>query len=100
MPALPAIASTAERMGVPVISSSPQGVQEGVVLAAMSVSWSKVGYNAGVLAAQILNGAKSTELANYKPTPADHTPVISAKRLKAAGKTLPAALADCNCVID
>ena len=100
MPALPAIASSAERMGISVISSSPPGVQEGVVLAAMSVSWSKVGYNAGLLAAQILNGAKSTELANYKPTPADHTPVISAKRLKAAGKTLPPALADCNCVID
>jgi putative tryptophan/tyrosine transport system substrate-binding protein len=100
MPALPAIASSAERMGIPVISSSPQGVQEGVVLAAMSVSWSKVGYQAGLLAAQILNGAKPTELASYKPTPADHTPVISAKRLKASGKTLPPALSDCNCVID
>ena len=32
--------------------------------------------------------------------PADHTPVISGKRLKAAGKTLPAALADCKCVIE
>ena len=58
MPALPAIASTADRMGIPVISSSPQGVQEGVALAAMSVSWTKVGYNAGLLGAQILNGAK------------------------------------------
>jgi putative tryptophan/tyrosine transport system substrate-binding protein len=100
MPALPAIASTAERMGIPVISSSPPGVQEGVALAAMSVSWSKVGYQAGLLAAQILNGAKPAELANYKPTPVDHTPLISGKRLKAAGKSLPPALADCNCVIN
>jgi putative ABC transport system substrate-binding protein len=100
MPALPAIASTADRMGIPIISSSPQGVQDGAVLAAMSVSWTKVGYSAGLLAAQILNGAKTTDLPNYKPTPADHTPVISGKRLKAMGKTLPAALADCKCVLE
>ncbi|MGZ5852561.1 MAG: ABC transporter substrate-binding protein [Xanthobacteraceae bacterium] len=100
MPALPAIAGTADRMGIPVISSSPQGVQEHVVLAAMSVSWTKVGYNAGLLGAQILNGAKPSDLPNYKPTPADHTPLISGKRLKVAGKTLPPALADCNCVVE
>ena len=100
MPALPAIASTAERLGIPVISSSPQGVQEHVVLASMSVSWTKVGYNAGVLGAKILKGMKPADLPNYKPTPADHSAVISGKRLKAAGKTLPAALADCNCVVE
>jgi putative ABC transport system substrate-binding protein len=100
MPALAAIASGADRMGTPVISSSPQGVQEHVVLAAMSVSWTKVGYNAGLLGAQILQGSKPTTLANYKPTPADHTAVISGKRLKAAGKELPAALADCKCVVE
>jgi putative tryptophan/tyrosine transport system substrate-binding protein len=100
MPALPAIASTADRMGIPIISSSPQGAMEHVVLAAMSVSWTMVGYNAGLLAAQILNGAKTTDLPNYKPTPADHTPVISGKRLKTMGKTLPASLADCKCVVE
>jgi len=100
MPALAAIAGGADRMGVPVISSSPQGVQEHVVLAAMSVSWTKVGYSAGLLGADILKGKKTSELPNYKPTPADHTPVISGKRLKAANMTLPAALADCKCVIE
>jgi putative ABC transport system substrate-binding protein len=100
MPALPAIAASADRMGVPVISSSPQGAQEHVVLAAMSVSWTKVGYNAGLLAAKVLDGAKPSDLPNYKPVAADHTPVISGRRLKQAGKTLPASLADCNCVVD
>ncbi len=100
MPALAAIASNADRMSIPVISSSPQGVQEHVVLAAMSVSWTKVGYSAGLLAAQILQGKKPSELPNYKPTAADHSPAISGKRLKAMGKTLPADLADCKCVID
>ena len=100
MPALAAIASNADRMSIPIISSSPQGVQENVVLAAMSVSWTKVGYSAGLLGAQILQGKKPSELPNYKPTAADHSPAISGKRLKAMGKTLPAELADCKCVID
>jgi putative tryptophan/tyrosine transport system substrate-binding protein len=100
MPALPAIASTADRMGIPLISSSPQGVQEGVALASMSVSWTKVGYSAGLLGAQIASGAKPSDLPNYKPTPADHSPLINGKRLKAMGKTLPAALADCKCVVE
>jgi len=100
MPALPALAAAADRMGIPVISSSPQGAQEHVVLAAMSVSWTQVGYNAGLLAAKILDGAKPSDLPNYRPTAADHTPVISGRRLKQSGKALPVALADCNCVVD
>ena len=100
MPALPAIASAADRMKIPLISSSPQGAQDGIALAAVSVSWSKVGYQAGLLGAQILGGAKPDQLANYKPTAGDDAPVINGKRLKAMGKTLPPALADCHCVVD
>jgi putative ABC transport system substrate-binding protein len=100
MPALPAIASAADRMKIPVISASPQGAQDHVVLAAMSVSWTQVGYQAGLRAAAILNGAKPSQLANYKPAPADHSAVISGKRLKQSGKELPASLADCKCVVD
>jgi putative ABC transport system substrate-binding protein len=100
MPALPAIASTADRLKIPVISASPQGAQDHVVLGAMSVSWTQVGYQAGLRAAAILNGAKPSQLANYKPAPEDHSAVISGKRLKQSGKELPAALADCKCVVD
>ena len=100
MPALPAIASTADRLKIPVISSSPQGAQDHVVLGAMSVSWTKVGYQAGLRAADILSGRKPSELSNYKPAAEDHTAVISGRRLKQAGKELPASLADCKCVVD
>ena len=100
MPALPAIASTADRLKIPVISSSPQGAQDHVVLAAMSVSWYQVGYQAGLRAAALLAGAKPSELSNYKPAAADHMAVISAKRLKQSGKELPASLADCKCVVE
>ena len=99
-PALPAIAASADRMNIPVFSASPQGVMDHTVLGAMSVSWTKVGYNAGLLAAQVLNGAKTADLPNYKPSVADHAPVISAKRLKAMGKALPASLADCKCLVE
>jgi len=100
MPALPAVASSADRMGVPLISSSDPAVRDGTALAAFSVSWNRVGEQAGLLAAQILNGAKPADLPNYKPSPSDHAPLISGKRLKAMGRTLPAALADCACVIE
>jgi putative ABC transport system substrate-binding protein len=83
-----------------VISSSPQGAQEHLVLAALSVSWTKVGYQAGLLAASVLQGAKPAELPIYRPSVADTIAVISAKRLKQWGRPLPEALADCNCVVE
>ena len=100
MPALPTVAATADRLGVPIISSSPPAVQDNIALAAMSVSWTKVGEQAGDLAAEILRGAKPADLANYQPSAADHTPLISAKRLNQMNKTLPPALADCKCVVE
>lgn len=99
-PALPAIAAAADRMSIPVFSASPQGVMDHTVLGAMSVSWTKVGYNAGLLAAQVLDGAKTSALPNYKPSVADHSPIVSAKRLKQMGKAVPASLADCKCLVE
>ena len=99
MPALPAIATAADRMKIPAISSSPSGAEEHIVLAAYSVSWTKVGYAAGLEAAQILGGAKPSDLANYKPSVADHSPTISGRRLARLGRPLPPSLANCNCVV-
>ena len=100
MPALPAIVATADHLKIPVISSSPQGAQEHLVLAALSVSWTKVGYQAGLLAASVLEGAKPAELPIYRPSVSDTIAVISARRLKQWGKPLPDALADCTCVVE
>lgn len=99
-PALPAAASAAERMGVPIINASHPAVREHVVLASVSISWEQVGYNSGLLAAEILNGAKPSELSNSRPAINEHIPLISAKRLEAAGMTLPDALASCDCVVE
>lgn len=99
-PALPAAASAAQRLGVPIINASHPGVQEHSALASMSISWDRVGYNAGVLVAAILEGASPSELANHRPGPDDHTALISGRLMERLGLTLPDSLADCDCVID
>lgn len=97
-PAMPAVAAAANKANIPVINASPAGVEDGLVLASMSVSWFDVGRQAGLRAAQILDGAKPSELSVFRPTPEDHSALISAKRMDAMGMTLPDALGDCNCV--
>ena len=97
-PATPAVAAAANRNGIPVISASSAGLEEGLILASFSVSWFAVGYNAGDLAAKILNGAKPSELPIYRPSGDDHSMTISGKRMEATGMELPPALAGCDCV--
>ena len=97
-PAMPAVAAAANRADIPVINASPAGVADGLVLASMSVSWFDVGRQAGLRAAQILDGAKPSDLSVFRPMPEDHSALISAKRMDAIGMTLPDALSDCDCV--
>lgn len=94
------IAATADRMKMPVISTIPQMVQQHQALGAMAVSFGQSGEAAGKIAAQLLKGADARNLPAWKPAAADHVPMVSAVRLKALGLTLPAALKDCNCVIE
>lgn len=97
-PAMPAVAAAARRNKIPVINASPNGVSKGLILASMSVSWFEVGRQAGIRAAKILKGAKPSELSIFRPAPANHKAIISAKRLKATGRKLPDVLKNCNCV--
>lgn len=99
-PALPAAASAADRIGVPIINASHPPVRDHVVLASMSISWDRVGYNAGVRVAAILDGAKPADLSNHRPGLDDHAALISSRRMAQRGMTLPEALADCDCVVD
>jgi ABC-type uncharacterized transport system substrate-binding protein len=97
-PALPAVAAAANRAEIPVINASPAGVADGHVLASMSVSWFEVGRQAGLRAAQILDGAKPSDLSVFRPKPEDHSALISAKRMDAMGMELPDAFSGCDCV--
>lgn len=97
-PALPAVAAAARRNGVPVINASNVGVEDGQILASMSVSWFEVGRQAGLRAARVLGGEDIASIEVYRPAAADHQAVISAAFMAANGMTLPEALAGCECV--
>ncbi|MCR9136140.1 MAG: ABC transporter substrate-binding protein [Alphaproteobacteria bacterium] len=97
-PSMPAVAAAANRDNIPVINASPVGVEDGNILASMSVSWFDVGRQAGLRAAKILDGSKPSELSVFRPKPEDHKALISSKRMDAMGMTLPDALSNCDCV--
>ncbi len=98
--AIAAINATASRAALPVVSNVPQTVVQHQSLAAFSVTWKQIGEAAGVMAGKILKGAKPETLAPWRPTIADHKPVISAKQLAALKLTLPDSLKSCNCVVE
>ena len=98
-PALAAVAASAKRNRIPVINASPAGVKDGHVLAAVSVSWRDVGRQAGLLAAEILKGAKPSDLAIFRPRPEDHSVLLSAKGFAALERAIPESFQDCKCVM-
>jgi len=88
-PSIPAIAAVTRRLNIPVFNVQDVPVREHQVLAAFSVSYYNVGVNAGKLAAKILNGAKPADLSPIKPAYEDHQTVISGKRAKTLGISVP-----------
>ncbi len=98
-PSLAVVAASAKRNRIPIVNASPAGVKDGHVLAAVSVSWRDVGRQAGLLAARILKGAKPSDLPIFRPRPADHRVLLSAKRFDALELPIPAAFKDCKCVM-
>ena len=98
-PSVAVVAASAKRNRIPVINASPGGVKDGHVLAAVSVSWRDVGYQAGLLAAKILKGAKPSDLPIFRPKPEDHRVLLSGKRFDALKLPIPAPLKDCKCVM-
>jgi putative ABC transport system substrate-binding protein len=95
-----AISSTADRAKLPVLTSIPQAVQQGYALAAFAVSFGQSGEAAGRIAGRILKGADPADIAPYRPTAAEHVPLINAKKMKALDIALPAGLSDCKCLVE
>lgn len=95
-----AISATADRAKLPVISSVPQAVQQNYALAAFAVSFGQSGEAAGRIAGRILKGEDPAAIPAYRATAAEHRPMINAKKLKALDLQVPAALANCNCILD
>lgn len=97
-PAMPAVAAAARRNKLPIINASPAGVEDGQILASFSVSWFEVGRQAGLRAVRILNGEPVASIGVYRPTPTDHSPLISEAFMKETNMKLPVAFANCDCV--
>ena len=95
-----AISATADRAKLPVISSVPQAVQQNYALAAFAVSFGQSGEAGGRIAGRILKGEEPAAIPAYRATAAEHRSMINAKKMKALELQVPAALANCNCLID
>lgn len=100
MPAAPAISAAADQIGVPLFSMNQAPVGQHVALASLGISYTRVGEAAAHLAIQILDGKKPADLANYRPTPQDHRPLISARQLAHFKMSLPSRFRDCKCVVE
>jgi putative ABC transport system substrate-binding protein len=99
-PAVGAVASAARQAGIPLVNADEDAVRKAVAPASLAVGYEQVGYNAGKIAVQILKGAAAESIAPTRPSFEDHTAVISRKAVKAFGMQIPAALANCNCIVD
>jgi putative ABC transport system substrate-binding protein len=71
-PALPIIASEAQKMGIPVFNAEDQAVRDGLALASFGVNYESVGKNAGKLVAKLLKGASVKDLVPIFPKTEDH----------------------------
>jgi putative ABC transport system substrate-binding protein len=99
-PAIPAISAAAAQISLPVVNSSAVAARDGLVLAGYEVNYDEVGRAAGGIAAKILKGAKPAEIPPVRVGKDDFKVVVSGKELKKLGMPLPAALADCHCVVE
>ena len=99
-PGVGAVAAGARSVGLAVINADDDAVRKGIVLASFAVNYEHMGFNAGKIAARVLKGADPKSIATSVPTFKDHAPLISRRGLAAFKITLPASLANCNCLVD
>ena len=90
--ALPVIAATSQRIGVPAINTLDTPVRNGSFLAAYAVSYTRMGQAAGDIARRLLDGEKPAAIAPWRPGPGDYTALISRKQAEQWKVKVPAAL--------
>ncbi len=97
-----AVTAGARAVGLPVVNAlvAEDLVRNGAILATFALTPEQVGISAGVLAAKVLKGADPKTLPPVFAAEAEHSARISKKALAVMNLTLPAALANCNCVLD
>jgi putative ABC transport system substrate-binding protein len=88
-PALPTVASEAQKMGIPVFNAEDQAVRDGLALASFGVNYESVGRNAGKLVAKLLNGASVQDLPPIFPKTEDHRCFVNKKSAEKFGIRIP-----------
>jgi putative ABC transport system substrate-binding protein len=86
---MPAIASEAQKMKIPVFGAEDLAVRDGLALASFGVNTESVGRNAGKLVAKLLRGADIKTLLPAYPNSADHMCVVNKKLAKKFGIQIP-----------
>lgn len=84
-PSLAAIASEANKMGLPVFNADSDAVKKHLVLGSFGVSYYQVGVNTAQLIYQILEGKQVGSLAPIYPSKTDHQGYISRKNAEKFG---------------
>ncbi|MDR1266783.1 MAG: ABC transporter substrate-binding protein [Holosporales bacterium] len=88
-PALPVIASEAQKMGIPVFNAEEQAVRDGLALASFGVDYASVGRNAGKLVAKLLQGASVKELPPIFPRTEEHRCCVNKRLAEQFGLQIP-----------
>jgi putative ABC transport system substrate-binding protein len=87
--ALPAIASEAVKMNIPVFNIEEQSVRDGLALASFGVNYESVGRNTGKLVSELLKGVPVKDLAPIFPKTEDHRCYVNKKLAKKFGVRIP-----------
>ena len=98
--AMPAVASVTDRYRIPIMSAETEFIKKGVVAVSYAASYPLQGAIAARLAAEILKGKKTSQLAPGKPGKSDYAALISRKKMAQLGRPIPASMQSCNCFID
>jgi len=98
--AMPAVASVTDRYNIPILSAETELIRQNVAAVSFAASYPLQGAHAGSLAAQLLQGKNTKELAPIVPGPEDYNTLINRKKLEKLKVALPSEFADCNCFVD
>lgn len=99
-PAIASVASAALAAKIPIVNSDDGPVKSDIVPSSFSMSYDKVGRNAGKIAVRVLKGEKPADIGPSKPAYEDHAPAISKKAAAAFGMAIPDSFKDCGCIVE
>lgn len=99
-PATSQIAGMLRRMNLPGFSGTSASVLKHELLGSYAADFYQVGIMAAGVLEQVLNGTPVSAIPPVVPGPEDHRAVLSAREMQRYNVPLPAALGDCDCMVE